>query len=92
MHSDTNRRGCQMPEMDGFEATRVIRQREASGHHVPIIAMTANAMQGDAEQCLAAGMDDYLSKPVTFEALATAARKWAATPPQGLSRPIVTPG
>jgi CheY-like chemotaxis protein len=84
---------CQMPEMDGFEATRVIRQREAfSGLHVPIIAMTANAMQGDAEQCLAAGMDDYLSKPVTLEALATAARKWAATPPQRPPRPIVTPG
>jgi two-component system sensor histidine kinase/response regulator len=84
---------CQMPEMDGFEATRVIRLREASsGHHVPIIAMTANAMQGDAEQCLAAGMDDYLSKPVTFEALATAARKWGATAPQRPPRPIVAPG
>ena len=82
-----------MPEMDGFEATTLIRQREASsGLHVPIIAMTANAMQGDAEQCLAAGMDDYLSKPVTFDALATAARKWAAIPPQRPPRPIVTPG
>ena len=77
---------CQMPEMDGFAATAAIRQRESStGRHVPIIAMTANAMQGDREDCLAAGMDDYVSKPVTFESLVSMLQKWG--PPQS-DRPV----
>ena len=73
---------CQMPEMDGFEATAHIRAFEASpeggggARHVPIIALTANAMVGDRERCIAAGMDDYVRKPFTREDLEAVLRRW----------------
>jgi CheY-like chemotaxis protein len=66
---------CEMPEMDGFEATREIRRRHAE-HHIPVIAMTAGTQQDDQIRCLAAGMDDYLSKPVRVEVLAGALARW----------------
>ncbi len=60
----------QMPEMDGFEATRAIRAREGdAGGHVPIVAITAHAMKGDEERCLLAGMDAYLPKPINARQL-----------------------
>jgi two-component system, sensor histidine kinase len=67
---------CQMPDMDGFEATAVIRSREGKSRHQTICALTANAMAGDRERCLAAGMDDYISKPVGLEKLRDALLRW----------------
>lgn len=67
---------CEMPEMDGFVATRAIRARADSKAQVPIIAVTAQSMQGDRERCLQAGMDDYITKPVEQDAFAAALTKW----------------
>ena len=68
---------CNMPEMDGFEATGLIRASEPEGRHTVIIAMTANALEGDRDRCLAAGMDDYLTKPVTQQRLAARLEAWS---------------
>ncbi len=76
---------CSMPEMNGFEFTRILRQREAEkgdGTHMPVIAMTANAFREDREKCFAAGMDDFVSKPVTMHRLASVLTTWLSKGPQ----------
>jgi len=67
---------CQMPVMGGYEATRLIREYEGGRKHTPIVALTAHAMHGDRERCLAAGMDDYMAKPVSIKGLSAMIRKY----------------
>jgi CheY-like chemotaxis protein len=71
---------CQMPGIDGFEATKIMRKLEPGTHRTPICALTANAMEGDRERCLAAGMDDYICKPVDLEKLRETVARWIQRP------------
>jgi PAS domain S-box-containing protein len=68
---------CGMPEMDGYEATRTIRSSEHNGAHIPIVALTAHAIAGTREECLASGMNDYVPKPVTIDMLQEALLRWS---------------
>jgi len=70
---------CNMPIMDGWQATEKIRQTDGPNKLTPIIAVTANAMKGDREKCIQAGMDDYISKPVERKRLEEVLSKWLAS-------------
>lgn len=79
VHYDAVLMDCQMPEMDGYEAARAIRKMEGPSAFVPIIALTANALVGDRDRCLASGMNDYIAKPVRAEVLAEKLGSWLTT-------------
>jgi CheY-like chemotaxis protein len=82
---------CQMPELDGYDATREVRRRETAEERdpVPIVAMTASAMTGDRDRCLAAGMDDYIAKPINADKLDQLLARWLpdSSPTASLSDP-----
>ena len=81
---------CHMPVMDGLEAPRAIRDAEGNRRHTHVIAMTANAMQGEREKCLAAGMDDYIAKPIMLKSIEESLRRWTNHSVQG-APPVTVP-
>ncbi len=87
-HYDAVLMDVQMPELDGFEATQRIRLNEGGGRHTPIIAMTAHALKGDRERCLAAGMDDYISKPLQPQALLAALERSSQSTSKSDTQPL----
>jgi signal transduction histidine kinase/CheY-like chemotaxis protein len=93
-HYDLVLMDCQMPVMDGFQATAEIRKRERAdgSRHLPVLALTANAMEGDLERCLSAGMDDYLAKPFTRKGLQALLRRWLGPGPGAEVRTGAQPG
>ncbi len=88
-HFDAVLMDCQMPQLDGYEATRGIRRLEQPHLRVPVIAMTASTLAGEKERCLAAGMDDFLLKPVDFELLESTLARWVRgeSPPEAARAP-----
>lgn len=84
---------CQMPVLDGYETTKRLREREAATRqHIPIVAMTANALAGDEEKCLAAGMDDYLTKPIRLALLGRTLERWIPAAPRKAEAPRLSIG
>jgi two-component system sensor histidine kinase/response regulator len=84
---------CQMPRLDGYDATRAIRRAQSRGprRHIPIVALTAHALSGDRDECFAAGMDDFLSKPTSLERLRDVITQWTGLEADDDEKPVATP-